>query len=237
MYYHEYHFGYIPTPSEVKNPRHNHPFWSQLLHLYLSTKDTITTREDPPPTKRMIRSTFQSFIPYSTHCWVVFLMGCIIFDIISRWNLKEEFSPGSFVPDTAFSGYTPQQTQTWYRRLEEEERQTILFLTLLDILVIIPAYILGFGTQLLLINSDSLPYKNILCYLPIWIASFDIIETMTTLFAIASIHYGFGWVPSPIHLVLANVATQFKFFLMVIGLVIMGWQSIRSRIQKKKKTS
>jgi hypothetical protein len=176
----------------------------------------------------MILSTFQSFLPYRRHCMVLFLSSTLIFHILAQ-RLTTEIVPGSVMPDTAFAGYSPEQSRDWYLRLRQDEHQIVLLLGILDLLGIIPSYVLGGGAQLVHTGCPRL-----LCYLPIWTASFDLIESMTTFCTVAALHSGTTWVPSSFHLLLASTATQFKGVFLAISILLMSWQSIRSKREKTK---
>lgn len=178
----------------------------------------------------MIISTFQYCIPYRLHCLVVFLVCTVIFNLLLFQELlATELIPGSVIPDTAFTGYSPAQSRAWYLKLKEDERKMVLVLGLIDVFGIIPSYVLGCGAQLVMTEC---PW--VLCYLPLWTASFDMIESLTTLCAVASIQYDIGWAPSSFHLLLASAATQFKGVLLLACIGLVGWLSIRSVTKKKE---
>jgi hypothetical protein len=160
---------------------------------------------------------------------VVFLICNVIFNVLLfQERLTTEIIPGTVMPDTAFTGYSPAQCRAWYLNLKEDERKMVLLLGLLDVFGIIPSYVLGCGGQL--VNAEC---PRVLCYLPVWTASCDLIESLTTLCAVASIQYGIAWVPSSFHLLLASAATQFKGVLLVACIAVVGWVSIRSGAKKK----
>jgi hypothetical protein len=175
----------------------------------------------------MILSTFHYFIQYRLHCMALFVICTATFNILSQ-RLTAEIIPGSVMPDTAFAGYSPEQSRDWYLRLKKDERRIVLVLGLLDCFGIMPAYVLGCGAQLLRAGCPGL-----LSYLPIWVASFDLIESMTTVCAIAAMQYDMAWAPSSLHLVLASTATQFKGAFFVVCILMMGWFSMPYRAKKK----
>ena len=160
---------------------------------------------------------------------VVFLICTVIFNLLLfQEHLTTEIIPGSVMPDTAFTGYAPAQSRAWYLKLKEDERKVVLLLGLLDLFGIIPSYALGCGAQLVTVDCP-----RVLCYLPLWTASFDLIESLTTLCAVASIQYGLAWSPSSFHLLVASAATQFKGVLLLACLGLVGWLSISSGTKEK----
>jgi hypothetical protein len=163
-------------------------FRSSLWLMFCHTTTSYHTIER----RTMILSTFQYFVPYRLHCMVVFLICNVIFNVLLfQERLTTEIIPGTVMPDTAFTGYSPAQCRAWYLNLKEDERKMVLLLGLLDVFGIIPSYVLGCGGQL--VNAEC---PRVLCYLPVWTASCDLIESLTTLCAVASIQYGIAWVPS-----------------------------------------
>lgn len=175
----------------------------------------------------MILSTFQYFIQYRLHCMALFVICNATFNILSE-RLTTEIIPGSVMPDTAFAGYSPEQSRDWYLRLKKDERRIVLVLGLLDCFGIIPSYVLGCGAQLVWAGCPGS-----LSYLPIWVASFDLIESMTTVCAIAATQFDMTWAPSSLHLVLASAATQFKGAFFVVCILMMGWFSMPYGAKKK----
>jgi hypothetical protein len=160
---------------------------------------------------------------------VVFLICTVIYNLLLfQEHLTTEIIPGSVMPDTAFPGYSPAQSRAWYLKLKEDDREMVLLLGLLDVFGIIPSYVLGCGAQLVTAECP-----RVLLYLPLWTASFDLIESLTTLCAVASIQYGIGWAPSSFHLLVASAATQFKGVLLFACIGLVGWLSIRSGAKKK----
>jgi hypothetical protein len=162
--------------------------------------------------------------------------------------ISQEFVPGAPTPDGALYGYTPAQALEWYQRLNGSERKVVIQLGVLDIVGIIPSYTLFLGSQLVATNCP-----DVLCYLPLWTATFDLIESATHLVALASRHlaitddhdYAPGdddssilhsqslivWTPGIFHLVVASAATQFKMAGLFLSLLLVLIYGIKAQFQ------
>lgn len=132
--------------------------------------------------------------------------GVLISRVVTGADEEGALSDGGYTS-------TPQPTTfEWCFSLNKASRNVLIQHDLLELLVIIPSYTLLLGSQLVATNCP-----DILCYLPVWTAMFDAIETVTRLADVASYHYisidpsaPLWWTPNAFHLVIASAATQFK---------------------------
>ena len=178
----------------------------------------------------MILSTFKTLEPYRPFFFAGFLVANGAFmAAISKGVIEKEIVPGAFMPDMASSGYSPSDALEWYSALEPSERAAALSLAILDLLFIIPTYVPMLGSQL---TAAGCP--DILCYAPVWALSFDIIETVTHALAFISLYTGHAWRPTPFHLVIASVATQFKFATLTLSLILVGCYTIKANVVGSK---
>jgi hypothetical protein len=144
-------------------------------------------------------------------------------------SIPVEIVEGAPVPDGS-AGYTPQQALDWYDGLGPKGRSIYIQSSMIDILLIIPSYVLLLGTQLV-VTTDC---PEIFCYIPVIAATFDGIETLTHLAAV--VWYGV-WSPSIDHLVVASAATQFKFAGIAISLILVVLYSIESWMRGRRRTA
>jgi hypothetical protein len=181
----------------------------------------------------MILSTFRRLVRYRLYFFLFFLISntaCMI----RMQSIPVEIVAGAAVPDVVvIGGYTPQQALDWYDDLGPKGRSIYIRWSIIDILFVIPSYVLMMGTQLVLVTTEC---PEILCYMPVLAATFDGIESLTHLAAV--VWYGV-WSPSIHHLVVASAATQFKFagigsslILVAIYSTIASWM-LRGRREAK----
>jgi hypothetical protein len=154
----------------------------------------------------MILSTFLRLKPYRKISMGIFLLSFAAY----RWRMKEIRFPivgDTLVPDAACLGYTPQQAVDWYEAIGEHGRSIYFQIALLDLCIMIPSYVMYFGSQLLDTNpsGSATSNKHALSYLSLATGVFDYIESATHGCAVAG-----SWRPSIVHLVIASAATQFK---------------------------
>ena len=133
----------------------------------------------------------------------------------------------AFLPDQALNGYSPSRVREWYEGLDAPVRSKLLQLWLVDAFGIIPTYVFLLGTSLV---ASGCP--GILCYLPIWIATLDLIETVTHFSAVLALHVAelvdvgdeisVVWKPSEFQLVVASEATRFKYLLWTVSLLVIA---------------
>lgn len=155
----------------------------------------------------MILSTFRRLVPYRLHFLIVFLVSNATY-LWRAQAIPVDIVEGSPVPDSTPS-YTPEQAREWYDAIGDEGRSLYLQLCVIDLCFLIPSYVLMLGTQF--VATARFPP---VCYLPVVIVSFDLIETFTHGFAVLG-----DWKPSPTHLTIAVAATQFKYF--GIGMAVL----------------
>lgn len=167
----------------------------------------------------MILSTFQRLKPYRKLCLGIFILSFAAY----RWRMKEIRVPivgDALVPDAACLGYTPQQALDWYEAIGKHGRSIYFQVMLLDLCIMIPSYVLYFGSQLLETNKSGSATltKYPLSYLSLATGGFDFIESVTHGCAVAG-----SWRPSIVHLIIASAATQFKcagFALLLLANVV-----------------
>ncbi len=176
----------------------------------------------------MIISTFHRLKSHRLLFLSVLLINNTIFVIRSQQGyIPVDIIPGSPLPDTAFFGYTPIEAWIWYEHLEESGRIVVLQLGLLDVLGIIPSYTLLLGSQLVATNCPV-----VLCYIPLWTAIFDLIESVTHFAAVLSRHLGTSddgcWIPSGFHLIIASSSTQFKISGLALSLLLVFFYGLKT---------
>jgi cytochrome bd-type quinol oxidase subunit 2 len=119
----------------------------------------------------------------------------------------------SMTPDASLFGYTPIQAVEWYRTLGDRGRLTYSKMAVVDILLIIPTYVLLLGCQFMALSQQSskatLWNSKLWSYLPLFCGMFDLIESITHGAAVVMFP---SWIPSTTHLIISCAATQFKFF-------------------------
>jgi hypothetical protein len=161
----------------------------------------------------MIIATFRRLQSYR----IYYLAACILSSAIHNWRMKQiplTLVGDALVPDSAMlTGYTPPQLLSWYDAIGPHGRKIYFQLFLIDICFIIPSYVLFLGTQLLSMNSATSLLPDVLCYLPIATAVFDLIESVTHGLAVVA-----SWKPSTLHIIVASAATQFKFLTLALSL-------------------
>lgn len=176
----------------------------------------------------MILSLFHHLKRYRLYFLVVTVASCMV----HAWMMTMiplELVPGAFVPDAAWRGYTPQQALRWYELIGPKARNLYFQMVLVDLLFIIPSYVLLLGSQLVVSDSPKL-----LCYFPVITALFDLIETLTHVCAV----WWYGvWSPSVRQLVVASAATQFKYAFLIVSvlLVLVFWKRQGTVIKDKNK--
>jgi hypothetical protein len=158
----------------------------------------------------MILSTFRSAAPFMTQFVVVFVISNSLFMVSMQRFLTIELVKGALVPDAALTGYTPDQALEWYALIGTEGRHAYMWLSVLDLLVIIPSYVFMLSCHLVMSSSSSnntSNYYESLAYLPTMAAMSDLVESLTHLYSV--LHYPFP--ASREMLVVASTATQSKF--------------------------
>jgi hypothetical protein len=206
---------------------------------YKTTKPPISRSCDEYGS--MILSTFRRGKPHRLWFLTVLLIcqGAFLV-IMTRGNISKDIVPGARMPDAAFGGYTPEQARAWYKSLDDSAMTTVLFLGLLDIFGIIPSYTLLLGSQL---AASGCP--DLLCYVPLWTASFDLIESLTHFSAVLGRYLSNPnkndsvWSPSSFHLVIASGATQFKAMTLTVTFLLVALYGLKSTqsTPKPKKSS
>jgi hypothetical protein len=169
----------------------------------------------------MILSTFRSAAPFMTHFVVVFVISNILFMGLMQRFMMMELVKGALVPDAALTGYTPAQALEWYEVIGTEGRHIYTWLSLLDLLVIIPSYVFMLSCHLVISSSSSSNnisnYYESLAYLPTMAAMFDLVESLSHLYSV--LYYPFP--ASQEMMVVASMATQCKFaFLVLFALLV-----------------
>lgn len=124
--------------------------------------------------KLLILDTFRRFIPYRIHLLFVFLVIIVVANVFAVLHFPAHFLGGARTPDTAL-GYTGQEILDWYEVIGPNGRRLYLAgAFFLDILLIIPSYVLLFGSHLVAKNCNVR-----WLFLPILTGIFDIVETST----------------------------------------------------------
>jgi hypothetical protein len=164
----------------------------------------------------MILSSLRTAIPYKCYWLLSAVLIGILHPVILPQLMDVELLPGALIPDAALMGYNPSEVLAWYEALGASGRRMYVYVALFDVVCIIPSYLVLLSCQLL--YSPHCP--ETLAYLPSAMAIFDLLETGTHMYY--AVYYPVQ-MPTTRTLVVVSCATQFKYLVLVLSLLLVAY--------------
>ena len=165
---------------------------------------------------------FRNLIPLRPYFLTSLAFGVTATNLLTAYLLIDtpvdpERQPQALVPDVCIFGYTPYLILDWYQALEEHGTLWVyrVFAGVDLVFIIVGGYLPLFASHL--VSRDA---PTILCYLPLFMAMGDLIETCT-------IFVGTLYALPEAALTVANLGTIFKYGILSLLLPSVLYCSIR----------